>query len=137
MPSLVKFGYRRLVPGNVFGRSGPAHIPTDTVIRLNSACHEILATAEISKKMLVLDLTTLPLSSAAFTGFVREQVAVLLARRQMSGGQALTASAPSEAPSLPAEAAVWLCQPQGGRPLEGAATHTKWGSVGAQRTTLR
>lgn len=61
------------------------HMPTDTVIRLSSACHEILATAEINKKMLVLNLTTRPLSPAAFTGFVREQVAVLLPAVKWAG----------------------------------------------------
>jgi tripartite-type tricarboxylate transporter receptor subunit TctC len=77
VPSVVEFGYRKLVLDNFFGLSGPAHLPADVVARLSSACNEILATAEIKKKMLELGITTQPMSPAAFTGFVKEQVAVL------------------------------------------------------------
>jgi tripartite-type tricarboxylate transporter receptor subunit TctC len=77
VPSVVEFGYRKLVLDNFFGLSGPAHMPADVVARLSSACNEVLATAEIKKKMLELGITTQPMSPAAFTGFVREQVAVL------------------------------------------------------------
>ena len=78
--SVVEFGYRKLVLDNFFGLSGPAKMPTDVVARLSAACNEILATPEIKKKMLDLGITTSPsnLSSpAAFTGFVKEQVAAL------------------------------------------------------------
>ncbi|WP_431099057.1 Bug family tripartite tricarboxylate transporter substrate binding protein [Polaromonas aquatica] len=77
VPSVLEFGYRKLVLDNFFGLSGPARMPADIVARLNSACNEILATAEIKKKMLDLGITTQPMSPAAFTGFVKEQVAVL------------------------------------------------------------
>jgi tripartite-type tricarboxylate transporter receptor subunit TctC len=77
VPSVVEFGYRKLVLDNFFGLSGPAHMPADVVARLNAACNEILATADIKKKMLELGITTQAMSPAAFTGFVREQVAVL------------------------------------------------------------
>lgn len=47
------------------------------VARLNTACNEILASAEIKKKVLDLGITTSPMSQAAFTGFVKDQVTVL------------------------------------------------------------
>ena len=77
VPSVLEFGYRKLQLDNFFGLSGPARMPADIVARLSSACNEILATAEIKKKMLDLGITTQPMSPAAFTGFVKEQVAVL------------------------------------------------------------
>ena len=80
VPSVVEFGYRKLVLDNFFGLSGPAKMPVDVVARLSAACNEILASAEIKKKILELGITTSPpnLSSpAAFTGFVKEQVAAL------------------------------------------------------------
>jgi tripartite-type tricarboxylate transporter receptor subunit TctC len=77
VPSVLEFGYRKLVLDNFFGLSGPAHMPADIVARLNSACNEILATAEIRKKMLELGITTQPMSPSAFTSFVKDQVAVL------------------------------------------------------------
>jgi tripartite-type tricarboxylate transporter receptor subunit TctC len=77
VPSVVEFGYRKLVLDNFFGLSGPANLPADMVTRLNTACNEILASSEVKKKMLDLGITTSPVSSAAFTGFVREQVSVL------------------------------------------------------------
>ena len=77
VPSVVEFGYRMLVLDNLYGLSGPAHMPADVVARLNTACNEILATADIKKKMLELGITTSPMSPAAFTSFVREQVNAL------------------------------------------------------------
>ena len=62
---------------NFFGLSGPAGMPADVVARLNAACNEILASAEIKKKMLDLGITTSPASPAAFTSFVASQVSVL------------------------------------------------------------
>ncbi|MBW8723253.1 MAG: tripartite tricarboxylate transporter substrate binding protein, partial [Polaromonas sp.] len=77
VPSVVEFGYRKLVLDNFFGLSGPAKMPADLVARLNTACNEILAGSDIKKKMLELGIATRPESPAAFTGFVKEQVAVL------------------------------------------------------------
>ena len=77
VPSVVEFGYRKLVLDNFFGLSGPANMPLDVVDRLNAACNEILQSAEIKKKMLDLGITTSPASPAAFTGFVKDQVLAL------------------------------------------------------------
>jgi tripartite-type tricarboxylate transporter receptor subunit TctC len=77
VPSVVEFGYRKLVLDNFFGLSGPAHMPADVVARLNTACNEILATADIKKKMLDLGITTSPTTPAGFTAFVKDQVAAL------------------------------------------------------------
>jgi len=77
VPSVVEFGYRKLVLDNFFGLSGPAHMSADVVARLNTACNEILAGSEIKKKMLDLGITTSPTSPAAFTGFVASQVSAL------------------------------------------------------------
>jgi len=64
VPSVVEFGYRKLVLDNFFGLSGPPHMPADMVARLNTACNEILATAEVKKKMLELGITTQAMSPA-------------------------------------------------------------------------
>jgi tripartite-type tricarboxylate transporter receptor subunit TctC len=77
VPSVVEFGYRKLVLDNFFGLSGPPKMPPDIVARLNAACNEILASAEVKKKMLDLGITTSPASPSAFTGFVKDQVAAL------------------------------------------------------------
>ena len=77
VPSVVEFGYRKRVLDNFFGLSGPAKMPADVVARLNTACNEILATAEIKKKMMELGITTSPMTPAGFTSFVREQVTAL------------------------------------------------------------
>ncbi len=77
VPSVVEFGYRKLVLDNFFGLSGPAGMPVDVVARLNAACNEILAGSEVKKRMLDLGITPQATSPAAFTTFVRDQVAVL------------------------------------------------------------
>jgi tripartite-type tricarboxylate transporter receptor subunit TctC len=77
VPSVVEAGYRKLVLDNFFGLSGPAKMPADVVARLNAACNEILAQAEIKRKMEELGITLSPATPAAFTAFVKEQVSVL------------------------------------------------------------
>jgi tripartite-type tricarboxylate transporter receptor subunit TctC len=77
VPSVVEFGYRKLVLDNFFGLSGPAGMPADVVARLNAACNEILAGSEVKKRMLDLGITPQATSPAAFSAFVRDQVAVL------------------------------------------------------------
>ena len=77
VPSVVEAGYRRLVLDNFFGLSGPPKLPADVVARLNVACNEILRQADIKKKMDELGITLSPAGSAAFTGYVKEQVAQL------------------------------------------------------------
>ena len=77
VPSIVEAGHRKLVLDNFFGLSGPARMPADVVARLNSACNEILGQAETRRKMGELGITTSPVSPAAFTGFVKEQVSQL------------------------------------------------------------
>ncbi len=77
VPSVVEFGYRRLVLDNFFGLSGPPRMPADVVARLNTACNEVLAQADVKKRMVDLGITASTASPAAFTGFVREQVAQL------------------------------------------------------------
>jgi tripartite-type tricarboxylate transporter receptor subunit TctC len=47
------------------------------VTRLNTAVNEILAGAEIKKKMAELGIATSPASQPAFAGYVKEQVAQL------------------------------------------------------------
>ena len=77
VPSVVEFGYRKLVLDNFFGLSGPPHMPADVVARLNAACNEVLAQADVKKRMLDLGISTSPQSTAAFTGYVKDQVAAL------------------------------------------------------------
>jgi tripartite-type tricarboxylate transporter receptor subunit TctC len=52
-------------------------MPADVVARINTACNEILAQADIKKRMVDLGITASAASPATFTGFVREQVAQL------------------------------------------------------------
>ena len=77
VPSIVEAGYRTLVLDNFFGLSGPARMPADVVNRLNAACNEILAQADIRKKMDELAITVTPATPAAFTAFVKQQVGQL------------------------------------------------------------
>lgn len=77
VPSGVEFGYHKLVLDNFFGQSGPANMPAAVVARLNAACNEILAQAEVKKKMLELGITVTPGSAAGFTSYVEAQVATL------------------------------------------------------------
>ncbi|HET8744870.1 MAG TPA: tripartite tricarboxylate transporter substrate binding protein [Ramlibacter sp.] len=77
VPSVVETGHRKLVLDNFFGLSGPAKMPADLVSRLNTAVNEILANAEIKRKMVELGITTTPASQPAFAGFVKEQVSQL------------------------------------------------------------
>ena len=77
VPSVVEFGYRRLVLENFFGVSGPTRLPGDIAARINTACNEVLALPDIKKRLLDLGITAVPTSSAAFETFVKDQVAVL------------------------------------------------------------
>ena len=77
VPSIVEAGYPKLVLDNFFGLSGPAGMPADVVARLKAACNEILAGAEVKKKMLDLGISTTPASPAAFNSFVAGQGSVL------------------------------------------------------------
>ena len=77
VPSVVESGHKKLVLDNFFGLSGPAKLPADVVARLNTAVNEVLAGADFGKRMVDLGITTAPATPAAFTGFVKEQVAQL------------------------------------------------------------
>ena len=77
VPTVVEAGYRKLVLDNFFGLSGPAHMPADVVTRLNAACNELLAQADVRKKMDELGIAVSPTTPAAFTAFVKEQVGQL------------------------------------------------------------
>ncbi len=78
IPSISEFNsYRRLVLDNFFGISGPAKMPADVVARINAACNDILAQADIKKRMLDLGITVTPGTPAAFKAYVQDQVAAL------------------------------------------------------------
>ena len=77
VPSMVELGRKSLVLENFFGLSGPAKMPTDVVAALHAACNEILAQPEIKKRLIDLGITALPISTAAFNTFVKDQVNVL------------------------------------------------------------
>jgi tripartite-type tricarboxylate transporter receptor subunit TctC len=77
VPSVVEFGYRKLVLENFFGMTSPAKLPADIAARINTACNEVLAMPDIKKRLLDLGITAVPTSSASFTSFVKDQVAVL------------------------------------------------------------
>ena len=77
VPTVVEFGYSKLVLDNFFGLTGPAKMPAEIVSRLNTACNEVLAEGAIRQRLLELGVTTTPGTPAQFTGFVRDQVAAL------------------------------------------------------------
>jgi tripartite-type tricarboxylate transporter receptor subunit TctC len=77
VPSVIDFGYRKLVLENFFGMTGPAKLPADIAQRINTACNEVLAMPDIKKRLLDLGITAVPTSSASFASFVKDQVAVL------------------------------------------------------------
>ena len=77
VPSVVEAGYRNLVLDNFFGLSGPPRMPADVVSRLNAACNEILAQADIRRKLGELGITVQTATPASFTSFVKDQVSVL------------------------------------------------------------
>jgi len=77
VPTVLEFGYRKLVLDNFFGLTGPAKMPADVVARLNTATNEVLAQTDIQKRLLELGVTETPGSPAAFTSFVRDQVGAL------------------------------------------------------------
>ena len=77
VPTVVEAGHKRLVLDNFFGLSGPARMPADVVTRLNAAVNEILAQPEPRRKMTELGIATAPATPAAFTAFVKDQVAQL------------------------------------------------------------
>lgn len=77
VPTILELGYKNLQLDNFFGLSGPAKLPTDIVTRMNTACNEILVMPEIKSKLLELGITAVPMSSAAFTKLVKDQVTVL------------------------------------------------------------
>jgi tripartite-type tricarboxylate transporter receptor subunit TctC len=75
VPSVVESGHRKLILDNFFGLSGPARMPAEVVARLNTAVNEVLALADVKKRMIDLGISASPVSQAAFAGFVKEQVA--------------------------------------------------------------
>jgi tripartite-type tricarboxylate transporter receptor subunit TctC len=77
VPTVLEFGYAKLVLDNFFGISGPAKMPADIVARINAAANEVLAQADIKKRLLDLGVSATPGTPAAFTGFVRAQVTAL------------------------------------------------------------
>ena len=80
VPSVVEFGYSKLVLDNFFGISGPANLPAAVAARINTATQEILAQADVKKRMLDLGITTAPASlasPAAFAAYVKSQVETL------------------------------------------------------------
>ncbi|TWO71029.1 tripartite tricarboxylate transporter substrate binding protein [Caenimonas sedimenti] len=77
VPSVVESGHRKLVLDNFFGLSGPPRMPADVVARLNTAVNEVLALADVKKRMADLGISTSPVGQPAFAGFVKEQVGQL------------------------------------------------------------
>ncbi len=78
VPSVAELrSYRKLVLDNFFGISGPAKMPADVVARINSATNEVLTQPDIRKRMLDLGITVTPGTPAAFTSFIKDQVAAL------------------------------------------------------------
>jgi tripartite-type tricarboxylate transporter receptor subunit TctC len=75
VPSVVESGHRKLVLDNFFGLSGPPKMPPDVVARLNAAVNEILAVADVKKRMADLGISVSPVGQPAFAAFVKEQVA--------------------------------------------------------------
>jgi tripartite-type tricarboxylate transporter receptor subunit TctC len=77
VPSVVETGHKNLLLDNFFGVSGPARMQPEVVARLNTTVNDIVAGAEIRRKMTELGIATMPGTQASFAKFVKEQVAQL------------------------------------------------------------
>lgn len=77
VPTVLEFGYRKLLLDNFFGISAPAKVPADVVARLNAVCNEVLLMPEIKAKLLDLGITAVPTSTSTFSTLVKDQVNTL------------------------------------------------------------
>lgn len=77
VPSVTEFGYRKLVLENYFGMSGPAKLPQDVVNRMNAACNDVLAQADVRARLTDLGITAAPGTVASYQAFVRGHVSTL------------------------------------------------------------
>lgn len=77
VPTIVELGQPKLVLENFFGLSGPARLPPEMVVRLHTACNEVLVMPEVQKKLIELGIVARPESTSRFEAMVKEQVGVL------------------------------------------------------------
>lgn len=77
VPTMLELKQPKLVLENFFGLSGPAKMPADVVVRLNTACNEVLVMPDIQKKLNELGIVAKPETVARFNEFVKDQVNVL------------------------------------------------------------
>jgi tripartite-type tricarboxylate transporter receptor subunit TctC len=75
VPTFVESGYKDLVATTWFSLSGPAGVPSLVVKQLNVAVKEALATPELRERLAAEGIEPNDLDSAAFTQFVRAEVA--------------------------------------------------------------
>jgi tripartite-type tricarboxylate transporter receptor subunit TctC len=77
VPTMAELGRRNLTLENFFGLSGPVKMAPEVVAALQAACNQVLAQPEVKQKLTDLGISWAPLSTAAFTSFVKDQVNVL------------------------------------------------------------
>ena len=77
VPTIVELGQPKLVLENFFGLSGPARLPSEMVVRLHTACNEVLVMPEVQKKLIELGIVARLESTSRFEAMVKEQVGVL------------------------------------------------------------
>jgi tripartite-type tricarboxylate transporter receptor subunit TctC len=77
------------VPGYVatsyMGLLAPARTPSDIVVKLASACAEVLRDAEIVGKLRALGASTAANGPDAFRGFIGERIAAVMRLVEVSG----------------------------------------------------
>jgi tripartite-type tricarboxylate transporter receptor subunit TctC len=87
LPTVVEAGFPKLVADNFLGLSAPAGTPADVVEKLNKAVTEVVAQPTVAKRLAELGVTPEPMTSAEFTKFVTDQVAVWAPAVKASGAR--------------------------------------------------
>jgi tripartite-type tricarboxylate transporter receptor subunit TctC len=87
VPLVTELGYPKLVAENFVGLSAPASFPAAAQQRLHKAMAEVLADPKIVERLGDLGFVTKPMSTAAFTAFVADQVKTFQAPVKASGAK--------------------------------------------------
>ena len=74
VPSVLEFGYKRLVAENFLGVSGPAGLPKPVVDRLHGAMKKAMANSTVMQRLAELGVQGREMTPEEFTAFVANQV---------------------------------------------------------------
>src|SRR5207237_1488485 len=74
VPSVLEYGYKKLVAENFLGVSGPAGLPREVIARLHAAMKKSLADPKITQRLTELGVQGRDMTPEEFTAFVANQV---------------------------------------------------------------